>query len=641
MKTTLKRGIGRASATNGNGNGRAVFPPDALPAVRFYRQPAPPRRSAMHLVGTIALWLLAVVCVAGVGTGGGLFLYYTEKVSDVAATTPELKKAERQLDVVAADEPAIALVIGYDKRQGPEGDLQARSDTIMLVRADPGLNTLSMLSLPRDVVVDLRCPGKPVSRGRINEAYTACGATGTLMTVQALTKLPINYLITVDFRGFKKMVAQVGGVWMDVDRRYFNDNSQGGPTYPTIDLQPGYQKLNGQDALDYARYRHFDNDFFRNARQQRFVEAFRAAVTAGFSPTRVPGIVDTITDNVEVAVPGGVLSRTKVLSYALFAYELRDGHTAQSKIDFSCYGENDVAELHVPQECIDRAVREFANPDVDAPDKATNVALGRRPPAAKAPAPRDTTVVVLNGNGIAGAAANGSYLLGRLGYSTLEPQNGVAANAPPGDYPTSKVYFGAPPQAKAAAEKLATVLGDAEVGPLPPELDPLAGDAMTVVILGRTFEGKLAPAPVDQTPKRQRPEVYETNGAAEALGSLRGKVRLRLLAPRRLARGYVLSDGSPPRAYKIANRPAARMTFTNGIDYFGLQITSWEDAPALAGPDKTVKLDGRTFQLHYSGPKLQMVVLREAGTSYWVVNTLLNNLSNETMLSIARSLRPL
>jgi LCP family protein required for cell wall assembly len=641
MKTTLKRGIGRAASTNGSANGHAVFPPEALPAVRIYRQPPPPRRGALHLVGTIALWLVALVVVTGMGVGGGLFLYYTEKVSEISSSTPELKRAEAQLDVVAADEPAIALVIGYDKRQGPEGDLEPRSDTIMLVRADPDVNALSMLSLPRDLVVDLHCPGRFVRRGRINEAYTQCGAIGTLATVQQLTKLPINYLITVNFRGFKKMVAQVGGVWMDVDRRYFNDNSQGGETYPTIDLQPGYQKLNGQDALDYARYRHFDNDFFRNARQQRFVEAFREAITSGFSPTRIPGIVDTVTDNVEVGVPGGELSRKKVLSYALFAYELRNGHTQQSKIDLNCYGLDDVAELTVEQSCIDTPVREFANPDVEAPEKATNVALGRKPPPAKAPPPRETTVVVLNGNGVAGAAANGSFLLGQLGYQTLEPQDGSAANAPTSDYLRTMVYFGAAPRAKAAAEKLATVIGEAQVEPLPPEFDLMAGEAMNLVVLGRTFEGKLASAPVDQTPKRQPPQVYETNVARESLATIRGKARLRLLAPRRLPRGYVVSDGSPARAYKVANHPAARLTFTNGVDYFGVQITNWEDAPALAGADKTVKLDGRTFELHYSGPKLRMVVLREGGTSYWVVNTLLNNLSNETMLSVARSLKPL
>jgi LCP family protein required for cell wall assembly len=640
MKTTLKRGIGRAS-TNGSGNGRAVFPPDALPAVRFYRQPPQPKRGALHIVGTIMLWLVAAAFVVGTGTAGGLFLYFDAKVAEAGAKTPDVRKAQERLDIPPADAPAIALVIGHDKRLGPEGDLAPRSDTIMLLRADPDQKALSMLSLPRDLVVDIHCPGKPVTQGRINQAYLDCGSTGTLLTVRALTKLPIHYLISVNFRGFKKMVAQVGGVWMDVDRRYFNDNSQGGPTYPEIDLQPGYQKLNGQDALDYARYRHLDSDFFRNARQQRFVEAFREAVTAGFSPENVPDILDTITDNVEIGVPGGELSRKEVLSYALFAYELRDGHTQQSRIDFSCYGPYDTAELHVSAECISKPVREFANPDVEAPEKATNVALGRKAPRAKAPPPRETTVVVLNGNGVAGAAANGSYLLGQLGYATLEPQNGAAANAPTSDYLTTKVYFGQAPRAKAAADKLAKAFGEAEVEPLPFDLEPMAGEAMIVVVLGRSFEGTLARAPVDQTPKRAAPQVYETNDVAAAVGTLRGKVRLRLLAPRRMAKGFVLSDGSPPRAYKVANHPAARLTFTNGIDYFGLQILRWDDAPALAGADKTVKLDGRTFELHYSGPKLRMVVLREAGTSYWVVNTLLNALSNETMLSIARSLKPL
>ena len=647
MKTTLKRGIGRTTTSNGSGtvNGRAVFPPDALPPVRLYRQPPKERRSVLHLIGTIALWFVAAVVVVAAGVAGGLVLYSERVVENVRATTPDVQLAEKELNTVPAGEPAIALVIGYDKRQGPEGNLEPRSDTIMLVRADPDLNALSMLSLPRDLVVDVHCPGQSVQRARINEAYLSCGTRGVLETVRRLTKLPINYLITVDFRGFKKMVAQVGGVWMDVDRRYFNDNSQGGPTYPTIDLQPGYQKLQGQDALDYARYRHFDNDFFRSARQQRFVDAFQDAVTSSFSPTKVPEIVDVITDNVEVGVPGGdTLSRETLWSYGLFAYNLRDGgHTTQAKIELGCYGENDYAELHVPQECVDRAVREFANPDVEAAEKATNVALGRKAPAAKAPPPRETSVVVLNGNGVAGAAANGAAQLREVGYVTLDPPNGLDANAPPTmSFPRSKAYFD--PQVKvaeAAAKRLATLLGEADVEPIPAEIRPLGGGAMNVVVLGRTFDGKLSRAPVDQTPERRRPDVYETGDAAAALATVRGQARLRLLAPRRLAKGYSVSDGSPPRVYKVGGHRAARMTFTNGIEYFGLQITTWGDAPALSGPDQTVKLDGRTFDLYYSGAKLRMVVLREGGTTYWVVNTLLNALSNETMLSIARSLRPL
>ena len=73
----------------------------------------------------------------------------------------------------------------------------------------------------------------------------------------------------------------------------------------------------------------------------------------------------------------------------------------------------------------------------------------------------------------------------------------------------------------------------------------------------------------------------------------------------------MLPDGSPPRVYRVGGHLAVRMTFTNGIEYFGLQITTWADAPILSGPDETVKLRGQTFDLYYSGAKLRMVVLRE------------------------------
>jgi hypothetical protein len=68
----------------------------------------------------------------------------------------------------------------------------------------------------------------------------------------------------------------------------------------------------------------------------------------------------------------------------------------------------------------------------------------------------------------------------------------------------------------------------------------------------------------------------------------------------------------------------------------------WRDAPALADPNETLFIKGRKYELHYVGPRLQMVVLRaKDGTTYWVVNTLLNSLSNETMLAIAKGLQPL
>ncbi|MGH3131452.1 MAG: LCP family protein, partial [Gaiellaceae bacterium] len=573
---------------------------------------------------------------------GGAYLYFDENVVKVRAHTKELRAAAEELDIVPAGQPATALVIGYDKRAyGPEKDLAARSDTVMLVRADPRQETLSMLSFPRDLIVDVKCPGKPVVRDRINAAYSACGARGTLETVRSLTGLPVNYLITVNFRGFKQMVARMGGVWVDVDRRYFNDNSSGFEQFATIDLQPGYQKLNGQDSLDFVRYRHSDSDLYRLARQQQFVSAFREAVTSSFSPTNIPKIVKTITDNVEVGVAGDeALDKKTVWSYALFAYQLPAGNVFQSKLE----GLTGYAELSIDPANVQAAVQEFSNPDVEAPAKATNVALGRRPKTPAAPPPREVSIVVLNGNGVPGAAANGSFLLGKLGYRTLTPPNNAPANAPSNDYFHTKVYFD-PKQRDAvlAANKVARLFGSADVEPVPAEIVPMSGGALLVVVVGQTFNGSLAPTPVDKTPARQEAAVVKNPDAALAiLLSARRQVPFPLQVPTVIEKTSFLDRRTPMRVYRVGGRRAVRLVFSTGAsEFWGVQMTDWDEAPILSQPNTVVKAKGRRYELHYSGPKLHMVVLREGGATYWVVNTVLNSLSNETMLAIAKGLRPL
>src|SRR5688500_7896207 len=286
MRTTTKRGLGRGAALSGNG--RAVFPPPAGAVVTRYRQPPPPRRGALAIVNRVLVWLLSALLVIGAGLAGGAYLYYHETLSDIASDTPEIQLAARSLNVTVPGEPAIALAIGYDKRVGREAEVTGRSDTVMLIRADPRAKAISTLAFPRDLVVEVRCPGQAPRTGPINSAYFSCGPRGVVDTVRGLTGLEINYVVTVNFRGFKKTVAKLGGVWLDIDRRYYNP---GGNGYAAIDIQPGYQKVNGQDALDFVRFRHTDNDLYRIARQQLFVQAFKEAMTANFSATKVPKII--------------------------------------------------------------------------------------------------------------------------------------------------------------------------------------------------------------------------------------------------------------------------------------------------------------------------------------------------------------
>ena len=632
MRTTLKRGTGRAET-----NGRSALPPippgPPTPMVLY----AAPRRGPLRLLGKIFLWLVVFLLMAAGALAGGAWLFINQSVSAVRAHTPEAIEAQKILAAPAPGQPTVAMIIGYDKRAGIEKSFESRSDTIMLVRADPKGKTISLLSFPRDLIVDIpACKGHSAFRSRINEAYTYCGPKGTLQTIKELTGIPVNYMITVNFHGFKQIVNKVGGVYIDVDRRYFNDNSYG-PSYATINLRPGYQKLGGGAALDYVRYRHTDSDHYRIRRQQEFVKAFKQRVSGLVAITKLPGIVNAITENVEVGVGGGqTLDLDTVYGYARLAYELPSGHFYQVQIDPNLV--SGYAELSTSEEALRRSVQEFLTPDVEAADRAVAVATGEKPKGPAAPPPSEVTLEVLNGNGVAGAADEAGYLLAQRGYQVV---NG--GNADNFDYFRTRVlYDPAVAGADRAAAVLAELFGDGEVKPAPPDVE-LA--TMVRIILGRTFENTLGPGAIDSTPKYEPPKVVEDpESILPYIEAAQREVDFPLLVPtvrEQYARLY--SGGSEPiRVYRLEGHDAVRIVYQlGGTDYWGIQQTSWTEAPVLSGPSAVRTIKGRQYRLYFNGAKLHMVAFQENGAAYWVVNSLLDKLSNETMLEIAKGLRPL
>jgi LCP family protein required for cell wall assembly len=653
MRTTLKRGIGRGAEVNGNG--RAVLPPGALTPVTLYRQPPPPRPGIGTQIGKFFLWLFVTLLMLVVGLVGGFYLWAHESAAALRAHSLDAKRAEARLDAVPdAKHPAVALVIGYDHRAGERG-LPSRSDTMMLIRADPVTKTISLLSFPRDLIVPIWCPGKgngaavPYGSGRINSAYAICGSSGALETVRHLTSLRINYLISVNFLGFIAVVNKLGGVWMDIDRRYYNRNVGTASTnFANIDLQPGYQRLGGKNALDFVRYRHTDSDLHRLARQQEFVAAARERIAKSIGPTSLVRIVNTIAHHhyVEIGVGGGSqFDLGTVYSYAKFAYGLPAGHLFQVKLsNVVCPN-----ECETSQSSIQEAVQGFLNPDVEAPTTATEVALGRKIRQKKrALPPASISLTVLNGNGRAGSASRGSDLLRQKGYITVLPPGNQAANAPNWNYGRSKVYYD-PAQAgkgKVAAAQVAKLVGNADVEPMPARIAALSNGALLVVVVGSTFQDRLTPSVTAQLPVRHPPYVRFDPGESRApLARVKRRLRFRLELPTVLERTSTLDSGygeTPVRVYTLGGRPTVRLTYRTGAtEYWGIQETDWADAPALSDKSLTQRVGGRTFDLHYSGSHLHMVVMRDNGATYWVVNTLLDSLSNETMLAIARGLRPM
>jgi LCP family protein required for cell wall assembly len=656
MRTTLKRGVGRAASHNGNG--KAVFPPGALSTVTRYRQPEPSGSSALGLLGRILLVTVLVVVSIALAVAGGAYLYFHQSVASVRAHTAAVVKASKSLDVPLPNHAAIALIIGYDHRAG-QGNAPSLSDTIMLARADPVTKTISLLSFPRDLEVPIYCPRQGVkddstgvvvsSLDRINSAYSRCNAAGTVLTIKHLTGLPINFLITVNFHGFKEVVDKMGGVWMDVDRRYYNRNTGASyDDYANINLRPGYQLLSGQQALDFVRFRHTDDDLHRNARQQEFVRAFRDQVSKSFSFTDLPSLVSTITKNIEVGEGGHPLSGDQVISYALFAQSLPSGHlfqdhTLQKSVvcNITCTATPDGMQA---------AVSQFENPDVGSSKAANAAALGIKVKE-KTPPPSKVTVTVLNGNGVSGAAANGSYELQQRGYQTLDPPNGQQADAPKQEFHTKIYYDPAQKGSDLAAKALQQLMQPADVVKLPrtPGLLGLDPGSMLMVVLGQTFHGTIAPLPTTTVPQHQPAYVRsDTYDGAELLKPLQKKVPFPLLTPTVVERGSTPDTqygDQPVRMYWMdpdrRTHKAVRLVFHNGNEYWGIQETNWDDAPALADKSFHRAVGGRVMDFYYSGQHLHMIVLHANGANYWVVNTLLDDLSNETMIAIAKGLKPL
>ena len=324
--------------------------PDAQPA-----SPAGTGDEAPPRVGRGLFWraLLAglLITLATAGAVSATVLLQIDDIQDILTTEGRAAIEIPEIDRPDAGKAQTLMILGSDRRFGDKkAGIPPRSDTILLVRLDPDKEVIAMTSIPRDLLVDIPGVGNQV---KINEAYSSFGERGAVRAVKNLLsvdgrKFPINHVITVDFGGFRRAIDYIGCVYADIDRDYFND--VGGPGgYAVIDIDPGYQKLCGTDALAYVRYRHGDNDLVRAARQQDFLRQVRSA-----KGTR------------ELREGGLSLSNLKRLARVFARYFDRD-KSLDSKQEIFKFAKT---VLYT----VDNPVREVRFRVVDAPDRVNLVA---------------------------------------------------------------------------------------------------------------------------------------------------------------------------------------------------------------------------------------------------------------------------
>ena len=223
-------------------------------------------------IGAILIVLLSATAVAT-----GILLEVDDDIKAFKSGAKPIPEVKDLLADVPPGDPQTILLLGSDRRFADIGKAPARSDTLIVVHMDADENAMAVMSIPRDLKVHV--PGHGTRK--INEAYHLGGVKLVTATVSELLGIDINHVVNVNFGGFRRAINRLGCVYIDVDRRYFNDNTGPGPNYAVIDLKPGYQKLCGSDALDYVRFRHEDSDFVRASRQQSFLGEAKEQVGLG------------------------------------------------------------------------------------------------------------------------------------------------------------------------------------------------------------------------------------------------------------------------------------------------------------------------------------------------------------------------
>jgi len=577
----------------------------------------------------ILAWTLSGIVVILLGVAAGYYLWLDAKVSaanarvsqdvlealaddpettvTLVSTTLDSGPTTTSEQVPESPDAMNILLVGSDRRSATSSS-HGLSDTIMLVHVDPSNNYLSIISFPRDLRVDVKGYGKQ----KLNAAYSYGGPALSIRTIQALTGVDVDHYLEVDFQAFRDMTDSLGGVYVEVDRRYYYN----GGRYEKINLQPGYRLLNGADALDYVRYRHDANlDFGRMDRQQRFINGLRQQAMGWDLGLKLPGLIGAFFDNVATD-----LGTNDFIKLAWWGIRLDGSRIRQVTLRGTTQTIGGRSYVVASNDKINAAVESFLT--VPSGQQTTDPSVGETgaSPVADSPLP-GLGVDVYNSmapTGSAGALAD--WLRGK-GARVIFVGNATQKLT------ATQIWY--PAGASAEAQKVADLLKN--IGTT--ESDTVA---RVTVVLGSDFvlpEGAVNPSAI--------PDAAAWKGVAR-------KVSFAVQAPAYVPSKYTISRRSPNNAtiYEIevgdGGQPTLVMLYKlGGADqYMNITETTWLGAP-LASPGKTVSHNGTVYTVVYVADKVERVWWKSDGVLYWVSNTLSHMASEEDLLSVARSMVPI
>jgi LCP family protein required for cell wall assembly len=603
------------------------------------------------------LWTFLVLGLVSATAAGAFYYYLKDTVAQItqAKTPDEIGAAGSLVDpsinttAPSAKRPIIFLLIGQDRRPG---EARGRSDTLMLVRIDPKTKIVSMLSFPRDWIVNI--PG--YGPQEITNSFILGGPKLTIDTIKSVTGITPNYYVSVDFNAFTRTVNAFNGAYVDIDRRYYNLNQNtAGTNFNSIDIQPGYQLLRGQEALEYVRHRHDDDDTYRLARQQLFLREFKVKLDPISIGRNLTTLLDTAKKNLKI------IGRKQMSlgDMELYANTLR-AIPKNNMVNVRFVGHahpTQAGRIAVDQPEIDTVVDQFLDPDPSIAQRAADEAAGKVKKTPTTFDPATLQVEVRNGNGKIGAAADLESQLVKRGWKGARA-HGDAENS---SYFDSVIYYGTKPGSKDAATALKALVSPSDIKPLDAAEIAALNSAVAnpddpgshvyadvVLVVGQTFDTLAA-----EKVKRLPADVKAALATDRTRDMTRWKKAQRqmghsLMYPTKLPKDTVTADPQIRsydafRVYKLRGSKALHVTYyetsTPAQKTFGVQVLDWETPPLLQSPNQTRTQNNIQYLLYFNGSKLHRIAWHWNKRTYWLSNSIVDGLSNSTMWAIATGFR--
>lgn len=260
------------------------------------------------------LMFLSLLMVTVLGVGAYAWTIFDQSTGELSKT---YKSLGGETDVISATKPMTILLMGVDTGSGSREDTwSGNSDSMILLTVNPTTKKTVMMSLERDILTKVKDSDGETVEAKLNSAYASGGAKLAISTIQDLMNIHIDRYVLINMKGLVQLVDAVGGITVNNTFDFPISIEENEPEY-TAKVEPGVQKINGDQALVYARMRYQDpeGDYGRQKRQREVIKKVVEKVLSLNSVSHYQAILKAVSSNMQTNIELSSRSIPQLLGY--------------------------------------------------------------------------------------------------------------------------------------------------------------------------------------------------------------------------------------------------------------------------------------------------------------------------------------